>query len=146
MILSDKGIPCPHLSKQGVSKIVGLWQNREMKQCPHCQSRERQNKAGFTEAGSQRYRCMVCGKKYTPEPKERGYSDELRRRAVERYVDGNNLRRTGRQFGVSPQSVANWVKAHAAQLPPAPQPEEVQGVEMDELHTFIECKKTKPTL
>ena len=116
-----------------------------MKQCPHCQSTEKQNKAGYTDAGSQRYRCMGCGKKYTPEPKDRGYSDEIRQLAVQRYVDGNNLRRIGRQLGVSPQSVANWVKAHTAQLPPAPQPAEVEVVEMDELHTFIERKKTKHT-
>lgn len=117
-----------------------------MKKCPQCQSTDKQNKAGFTGAGSQRYRCMVCGKKYTPAPKEHGYSADVRQRAVEMYVDGNNLRRIGRQLGVSPQSVANWVKAYTAQLPPAPQPEQVEVVEMDELHTFIEHKKTKRTL
>jgi len=116
-----------------------------MKQCPRCQSTEKQNKAGFTQAGSQRYRCLLCGKKYTPTPKEHGYSEEVRRRAVELYVDGMNLRRIGRQLGVSPQSVLNWVNAHASGLPPAPQPDQVQVVEMDELHTFITHKKTKPT-
>lgn len=116
-----------------------------MKQCPYCQSTEKQHKAGVTDAGSQRYRCVGCGKKYTPQPKYQGYSEEVRQRAVELYVDGNNLRRIGRQLGVSPQSVLNWVRAHAAQLPAAPQPEEVQVVEMDELHTFVERKKTKPT-
>ena len=58
------------------------------------------------------------------------------------YVDGMNLRRIGRHLGVSPQSVANWVNAHAAQLPPAPLPDRVETVEMDELFTFIEEKKT----
>ena len=116
-----------------------------MEQCPRCKSTEKQNKAGFTQAGSQRYRCMLCGKKYTPVPKEQGYSDDVRLRAVELYVDGMNLRRIGRQLGVSPQSVLNWVNAHAAGLPPAPQPDQVEVVEMDELHTFIEHKKTKRT-
>ena len=36
-----------------------------------------------------------------------------------------------------------WVKAHAEQLPDAPVPEEVEAVEMDELYTFIEKKKTE---
>jgi hypothetical protein len=36
----------------------------------------------------------------------------------------------------------NWVKAYAAQLPDAPMPETVDGVEMDELYTFIENKIT----
>jgi transposase len=87
----------------------------------------------------------VCGKKYTPEPQEQGYSAEFRLQAVKMYVDGLNLRRVARQLGVSPQSVANWVNAHAAHLPAPPVPEEVQVVEMDELHTFIEQKKTRPT-
>jgi len=60
-------------------------------------------------------------------------------------VDGGNLRRIGRQLGVNHQSVANWVKAHVAQLPAAPLPDKVDTIEMDELHTFIEHKKTKPT-
>jgi transposase-like protein len=88
---------------------------------------------------------MQCGCKYTPEPKERGYSNEVRLQAVRLYVDGMNLRRVGRHLGVSPQSVANWVTAYAAQLPPAPTPDEVETMELDELHTFIEKKKTKPT-
>ena len=88
---------------------------------------------------------MACGKKYTPEPKQQGYDDETRQKAVELYIDGMNLRRIGRQLGVSPQSVLNWVNAHAAQLPDAPQPDQVEVVEMDELHTFIERKKTKPS-
>jgi transposase-like protein len=61
------------------------------------------------------------------------------------YLDGMNLRRIGRHLGVNHQSVANWVKAHSDRLPPAPQPAEVDVVEMDELFTFIQEKKTGPT-
>jgi transposase-like protein len=57
------------------------------------------------------------------------------------YVDGTNFRRIGRELGVNPQSVANWVKAHADRLPKAPMPEQVDVVEMDELFTFIKTKK-----
>ena len=113
--------------------------------CPKCHQRERQVKAGRTGVGSQRYQCQQCGKRYTPEPKEQGYSNSIRLRAVQLYVDGGNLRRIARHLGVNHQSVANWVKAHAAQLPAAPLPEKVETIEMDELHTFIEHKKTKPT-
>jgi hypothetical protein len=62
------------------------------------------------------------------------------------YLDGANLRRNGRHLGVNHQGVANWVKAYAVRLPPAPLPDEVEAMEMDELHTFIEDKETKPTL
>jgi transposase-like protein len=113
--------------------------------CPKCEQTERQVKAGRNSTGSQRYKCQQCGTRYTPEPKEQGYSDEIRLRAVQMYVDGGNLRRVARHLGVNHQSVANWVKAHAAQLPAAPLPDKVETIEMDELHTFIEHKKTKPT-
>ena len=112
--------------------------------CPKCQEKERQVKAGRTEAGSQRYKCQHCGVRYTPEPKPQGYSAELRMRAVRMYVDGLNLRRIGRQLGVNHQSVTNWVRAYTAQLPPAPLPDKVETMEMDEMHTFIGHKKTKP--
>ena len=60
------------------------------------------------------------------------------------YVDGMNIRRIGRTLGVNHQSVANWVKAHVAQLPAAPVPTEVETLELDELFTFVE-KKSPPT-
>jgi len=113
--------------------------------CPYCQNEDRQIKFGKNRSGSQKWRCKQCEKFYTPEPGEIGYSEEKRLQAVKMYADGMNLRRVARHLEVSPQSVANWVKAHAAQLPDAPQPEGVDVVEMDELHTFIERKKAKPT-
>jgi hypothetical protein len=61
------------------------------------------------------------------------------------YVDGINLRRIARHLGVNHQSVANWAKAHADQLPAAPVPEKVENAEMDELFTFIGDKKTGST-
>lgn len=67
------------------------------------------------------------------------------REDVRRWDTYGDLRRIARHLGVNHQSVANWVKAYAAQLPPAPLPDEVETIEMDELHTFIEDKKTKPT-
>jgi transposase-like protein len=113
--------------------------------CPKCERSERQVKAGRNQTGSQRYKCQQCGSRYTPEPQEQGYSNDIRLRAVQLYVDGGNLRRVARQLGVNHQSVANWVKAHVAQLPAALLPDKVETIEMDEIHTFIEHKKTKPT-
>ena len=116
-----------------------------MQKCPKCQQTTRQNRAGRTEAGSQRYRCMHCGSKYTPEPKKQGYPDEVRKKALEMYIDGINLRRIGRHLGLHHQTVANWAKAYAAELPETPMPEEVKDAEMDELFTFIGDKKTGST-
>jgi transposase-like protein len=114
--------------------------------CPKCEKATQQHKIGKTKAGSQRWRGYFCGCSYTPEKKIQGYSKAFRQRAIKLYVDGAGLRRTGRQLGVHHQSVANWAKAHAEQLPKAPVPKEVKAAEFDELFTFIGDKKTEFTL
>jgi transposase-like protein len=112
-------------------------------ECPRCKAEEGQIKAGYNRSGSQRYGCKVCGRKYTPEPKPHGYPERVRLQAVRLYVDGMNLRRIARTLGVNHQSVANWVKVYADQLPAAPVPgEEVDVIELDELFTFVGDKKT----
>jgi transposase-like protein len=116
-----------------------------MKICPHCQSDTRQNKAGKTKAGSQRYRCMHCNRKYTPEPKQQGYPESTRKRAAQMYVDGGNMRRIARHLKIAPRTVALWVTDVAEALPNAPMPEEVKEAEMDEIFTFIGDKKTEST-
>lgn len=117
-----------------------------MKACPHCQSRDQQVKAGRTEAGSQRYLCKHCQRRYTPEPKQAGYGDDLRRQAVRLYVDGMNFRRIARHLGVNHQTVINWVNAHVVALPDdLPRPDTVTVIEQDELLTFVGDKKTRPT-
>ena len=93
-----------------------------MNQCPYCQTSEKQVKAGKNDSGSQRWQCQVCGRRYTPEPKEDGYPDEMRHQAVKLYVEGTNYRRIGRLLGVDHVTVMHWVRAHTDQLPVAPQP------------------------
>jgi transposase-like protein len=116
-----------------------------MNQCPHCQRSEQQVKVGFNESGSQRYLCQVCQRKYTPVPKVQGYSLATRQAALRLYADGMNLRRIARTLKVTHPTVANWVNAHAAQLPDSPpQPAFSAAVnELDELFTFVGSKKAK---
>jgi transposase-like protein len=117
-----------------------------MNTCPFCQSMDRQIKNGWTAAGSQRYWCRCCGRKYTPEPKAQGYPPEVRRQALRMYVDGGNLRRIGRALGVVHQTVANWVTAASDALPDAPPvPDRVATAELDELYTFVTDNQTVPT-
>jgi transposase-like protein len=89
---------------------------------------------------------MYCQRKYTPEPKQQGYPESVRKRAMEMYVDGSNLRRIARHLKVAPQTVAYWVTEVAEALPNAPLPSEVKEAELDEVFTFIGDKKTESTL
>src|SRR4051812_2135341 len=100
-----------------------------MIECPHCQRCERQVKVGFDDSGSKRYLCQVCQRKYTPNPNVQGYDTATPQAASRLYADGMNLRR------IAHPTVANWVNAHAAQLPDTPsQPAAPLGViELDEL-------------
>jgi transposase-like protein len=113
--------------------------------CPRCEQEQQQYKNGKTKAGSQRYRCYSCGRSYTPEKKAQGYGKVIRQKAIKLYIDGAGLRRTGRQLGVHHQTVANWTKEHAEQLPTAPVPNEVKTAEFDEIFTYIGDKKTVST-
>jgi transposase-like protein len=115
-------------------------------QCPYCSSKEDQVKAGFNQTGSQRYKCKPCGRHYTPKPKPHGYSEEVRLQAVRLYLEGNSLRSIGRVLGVNHQSVANWVNAHAEQLPKqSPVSQTPEAIELDEMFSFISDKKTTST-
>jgi len=110
--------------------------------CPKCEEKKQQYRNGKTKAGSQRYRCYSCGCSYTPEKKVQGYGKALRQKAIQMYIDGAGLRRTGRQLGIHHQTVANWAKDHAEQLPEVPMPANVKTAEFDEIFTYIGDKKT----
>ena len=113
--------------------------------CPKCKSARRQVKNGWNGSGSQKYRCRECGAGYTPEPKPKGYPAETRILAIRMYVEGSSYGSIARVLKVNPQTIANWVSAYAAQLPPAPLPQKVRKAELDELYTYVGEKKTKFT-
>lgn len=116
--------------------------------CPSCHSSRRQNKAGFTRSGSQRYFCTVCDKTYTPVPRARGYSPQVRRQAVAMRLEGTSQRKTARLLGVAVQSVGNWFQAAQQRLEQSgeqPLPAEAKltcaVIEMDELHSFVGARR-----
>jgi len=67
----------------------------------------------------------------------------MRLLAIRMYVEGSSYGSIARVLKINPQSVANWVRAYTAKLPPAPIPQKVKKAELDELYTFIGEKKTK---
>jgi transposase-like protein len=116
-------------------------------ECASCKTKEQQIKTGRNRSGTQRVLCRGCGKTYTIEPKPRGYSEEVREKAVRMYVEGNNFRRIGRLLGVNYQSVVNWVNAYHEKVKDAAAlPAETQTIEMDELWSFVGNKKTERIL
>jgi transposase-like protein len=83
--------------------------------CPRCEATNGQVKAGCTKRGSQRYMCRACSRLYTPRPGQAGHSEELRALAVQLYRrKGASKHKVGQELGVSPQSVANWVRAQVS--------------------------------
>jgi transposase-like protein len=115
-----------------------------MPTCPLCQS-SIVVKQGHNRSGTQRFWCRDCGRTFTAPAKQRGYPPEMRQRAVQLYLDGNNLRRTGRLLGIDHMTVAAWIRQHAQGLPAAPAPTDSAIAEQDELFTFVAAKKTLPT-
>ena len=77
--------------------------------CPYCQRILGQVKAGRNRDGIQRFKCMACQRRYTPEPRL-GYPQSLREQAIQKYGEGKKLREIGRELGVNHQTVRNWVQ------------------------------------
>jgi transposase-like protein len=115
-----------------------------IQECPSCEIKEQQIKTGKNRSGTQRILCRNCGRTYTFEPKPRGYAEQVREKAVRMCIEGNNFRLIGRLLAVNHQSVVNWVNAyhekmkHQVSVPP-----NSEAIEMDELWTFVEKKKTR---
>ena len=102
--------------------------------CERCNKTDRQIKVGKTKSGSQRYQCKYCGKKYTPNPKIRSYSEEIRKQAIKLYMEGNSGRAVGRILGISKNTCVIWVKKYAKTIKEKKsQNERVEVIELDEL-------------
>ena len=110
--------------------------------CKNCKKEDKQIKAGKTRAGSQVYKCKHCGKTYTPKPKERNYSEEIKRQAIKLYMEGNSGRAVGRILGISKNTCLYWIKKYAKKIEEKKvSNERVNVIEMDELYTYTERKK-----
>ena len=114
-----------------------------MNRCPYCQGSTRQNRAGTTKAGMQRYRCMHCDRKYTPEPKKQGYPDSVRDQAVEMYGNGKSLRQVARHLNVAPQTVAYWVTKTVQVTPKTRTPQKAKEEMSARKAASIQNKKTR---
>ena len=111
-------------------------------ECKRCNDEKNQIKAGKTRSGSQKYKCKVCGKVYTPNPKRRSYSEEVKKQAIKLYMEGNSGRAVGRILGIGKNMCLYWVRKYAKTIKEKEVANErVEVIEMDELYSFIERKK-----
>lgn len=108
--------------------------------CPKCKSSS-YVKDGIVQ-NRQRYRCKECHYRYTVAEKSDVKSPEIRRLALEMYLEGLGFRSIGRILRISYGTVYSWVKkwGDAVELPVSK--EAVEIVELDEMHSYVGEKKT----
>jgi len=108
-------------------------------ECPKCHQ-IKFVKNGIVK-GRQRYLCKNC--KYCYTVSEIGKPTSLKKQAINLYLEGLGFRSIERILKVSNVSVLNWVRKFGKEIEMIREPEkEIEIVEMDELHTYIQHKKT----
>ena len=114
--------------------------------CPRCGAEKRQQRYGKNRSGSEKYRCGLCNKKYTPSPAKHEYSEQEKTAAIRMYYEGNSARAVGRIQEMSKANVLRWIRERAEKLPPVdPKTAEstttpVDVIELDELFHYIKKK------
>ena len=109
-----------------------------MEVCPKCKSKNFR-KDGIVKS-KQRYFCKDCKRHFTVE--HLGKPNKLKRDALILYLEGLGFRSISRFLNVSHVAVFNWIKAFGKQLDEFRNEEEIEEVELDEMHTYIGSKKT----
>jgi transposase-like protein len=109
-----------------------------MDSCPKCKSKNFR-KDGIVKS-KQRYLCKDCKHHFTVE--YIGKPNSLKRDALILYLEGLGFRSIGRYLNVSHVSVFNWIKSFGEKLDEIRNPDEIEIIEMDEMHTYIGSKKT----
>ena len=109
-------------------------------QCPKCNSDDYTND-GIVKS-KQRYKCKKCNYRYTVPIKSTAKPKELKRLALILYLEGLGFRSIGRILEVSNVSILNWIKYFGKSVLELKSDNEMEVVEMDEMHTYIGQKKT----
>ena len=110
--------------------------------CPQCNS-NRIFKNGYRR-GKQSFRCRQCGRQFVSNPQNRPYSSEVKQLCIKMYLNGMGLRSIERVTEIHHTTVINWIKETGIKLPDDPQDDEIPEItEIDELQTFVGCKKNK---
>lgn len=109
-----------------------------MENCPKCKSKNFR-KDGIVKL-KQRYLCKDCKFRFTVE--QVGKPNKLKRDALILYLEGLGFRSIGRFLKVSHVTVFNWIKSFGEKLDEFRNKDDIEIVEIDEMHTYIGSKKT----
>jgi transposase len=109
-----------------------------MDSCPKCQSKNFR-KDGIVKS-KQRYLCKDCKHRFTVW--QIGKPNDVKRNALILYLEGLGFRSIGRYLNVSHVSVFNWIKSFGEKIDEFRNPDDIEVVELDEMHTYIGSKKT----
>ncbi len=105
--------------------------------CPKCSS-EKCVKDGVVNE-RQRYRCKSCNFRHTVQ--HRGKSPDIKRQALELYLEGLGFRSIGRFLNCSHVAVYNWIKSFGEAVKELRSDSVLEVVEMEEMHTYVSLKK-----
>ncbi|OAV63896.1 Transposase [Bacteroidales bacterium Barb6XT] len=93
-------------------------------------------------SGRQRYLCKQCGYHYTAVQKSDVKPAEVRRMALEMYLEGLGFRAIGRLLKISYGTVYRKIKDYGSKESLPQNTSAVEAVESDEMHTYVGSKKT----
>lgn len=108
---------------------------------------ENYRKDGRVNGGDQRYLCRHCGYRFTRE-KLKGQPLEKKRQAVQLYLSGLGFRRIAAFLDVSHVAVQRWVRhcaEHVREMEATLPETRVAMMEIDEMFTYVQSKKTGST-
>ncbi len=108
--------------------------------CPKCSSNIG-IKSGRVK-GKQRYKCKKCNYHYTVQLKSTAKPKELKKYALQLYIEGFGFRSTGKILNVSNVSVLNWIRSFGQEVQAlSNNGSKVDYVELDEMHATSGIKK-----
>ena len=115
--------------------------------CPRCNNKKIV-KNGKTHAQKQRYLCKKCSFNFSCF-KERGKPKEMKKKAVEMYLEGLGFRSIGRILEVSNVTVLRWIRKATEKLRNILKNKKeikywkVEKMELDEMWHFVLKKRKK---
>jgi transposase-like protein len=77
--------------------------------CRHCGS-DNLVRNGLTTNRKQRFLCRACGRRSRENPQPNGYTEDERETILRAYEERSSLRGLSRTFGVSRNTVSNWLQ------------------------------------